>query len=62
MLELHIPTIKQCAWCWTIVGENGSYSVQPGHKIKAATHGICPRCKEQFRAEIDRTSPVLVAA
>jgi hypothetical protein len=62
MLELQFPTVKQCAWCWMVVGEHGSYTLQPGRKIKTATHGICPTCKEQVRAEIDRTLPVLVAA
>jgi hypothetical protein len=31
----------------------GRYSLQPGRKIKTATHGICPACKAEFRAEID---------
>jgi hypothetical protein len=39
----------------------GKYSIQPGYKIRSATHGICPDCKEQMRADIDST-PALVAA
>jgi hypothetical protein len=62
MLELLIAGVKQCAWCWMVVGETGSYTLQPGHKLKSATHGICPPCKEQVKAEIERTLPVLVAA
>jgi hypothetical protein len=44
---------------------NGQYRIRPGHKIKSATHGICPGCKEAVRAEIDRpvrSQPVLLAA
>jgi hypothetical protein len=62
MLELQIASTKQCAWCWMTIGETGSYTVQPGHKLKSATHGICPPCKERVKAEIDRTIPVLIAA
>jgi hypothetical protein len=42
----------------------GQYRLRPGHKIKSATHGICPTCKEVMRAEIDRpvAQPVLLAA
>jgi hypothetical protein len=38
----------------------GRYSLQPARKLKNATHGICPECKEQMRAEIDAT-PSLAA-
>ena len=62
MLELKNATLRQCAWCWMVVGQNGSYSLQPGRKIRTATHGICPSCKEAVRADIDRSSAVLVAA
>jgi hypothetical protein len=54
-----MPELRQCAWCLLVVDGAGGYSVQPGRKIKTATHGICPTCKEQMRAEID-ASPVLV--
>jgi hypothetical protein len=40
----------------------GSYTVQPKRKIKAATHGICPACKEAMRAEIEGRSIVLTRA
>ena len=48
-----MPELRQCAWCLLVVDGAGCYSVQPGQKIRAATHGICPECKEQMRAEID---------
>jgi len=50
--------LRQCAWCLLVMDGNGRYSLQPGRKIKAATHGICPTCKEQMRAEIDSTASV----
>ena len=56
---------RQCAWCWLVMDANGQYRIRPGHKIKSATHGICPGCKEAVRAEIDRpvhAQPVLLAA
>ncbi len=56
-----MPDLRQCGWCFLVQDANGRYSIQPGRKIRSATHGICPACKEQMRAEIDAT-PVLVAA
>lgn len=46
--------IRQCAWCLLVVDGAGAYSLQPGVKIAAATHGICPTCKAAVRADIDR--------
>jgi hypothetical protein len=51
-----MPDLRQCAWCWLVVDGRGAYSIQPGRKIKSATHGICPACKEAVRAEIDAGS------
>ena len=63
MLELLNVSLRQCAWCWLVVDNNsGTYRIQPGRKIEPATHGICPRCKETMRAEIDGSSTVLVRA
>ena len=59
---LELRELRQCAWCLMVMDRAGAYSVQPGRKIRSATHGICPKCKEQMRAEIDRTPHVLVAA
>jgi hypothetical protein len=55
--------LRQCAWCLLVMDKTGTYSLQPGRKIRSATHGICPGCKVTLLAEIDRTSPpVLIAA
>ena len=55
--------LRQCAWCLLVMDGAGRYSLQPGRKIKSATHGICPTCKEQMRAEIEGSpSAVPVAA
>jgi hypothetical protein len=54
--------LRQCAWCLLVMDRTGAYSMQPGKKIRNATHGICPKCKEQMRAEIDAAPQVLVAA
>jgi hypothetical protein len=48
--------MKQCAWCLLVVDGSGRYSLQPGRKIKTATHGICPSCKDEMRAEIERAA------
>jgi DICT domain-containing protein len=53
--------LRQCAWCLLVMDRRGTYTLEPGRKIKSATHGICPRCKDQVRAEIE-ASPLLVAA
>ena len=47
--------LRQCAWCLKVMDRAGAYSVQPNKKIRSATHGICPKCKDQMRAEIDST-------
>ena len=59
-----MPELRQCAWCLQVMDRTGAYSLQPGMKIRTATHGICPTCKEQMRADIDATSsvPELIAA
>ena len=62
MLELVAPTLlRQCAWCLLVADTLGGYTLRPGRKIKSATHGICPTCKETLRAEID-SAPALAAA
>ena len=61
MLELIEATVRQCAWCLVVMDRSGAYSVVSTRKLKAATHGICPECKAQLRAEID-AQPVAVAA
>ena len=44
---------RQCAWCLLVADHTGRYTIQPGRKIRSATHGICPGCKDALRAEID---------
>jgi hypothetical protein len=54
--------VRQCAWCRRVAdAATGVYSGDALSKLASATHGICPRCKEAMRAEID-ASPVLVFA
>jgi hypothetical protein len=40
----------------------GSYSIQPGRKLRSATHGICPACRDAMRAEIDASPLVALHA
>ena len=60
--DLAMATIRQCAWCWRVVDRSGAYRLQPGRKIRSASHGICPTCKDAMRADIERTTPGLLAA
>jgi len=62
MPELLSASIRQCAWCWLVVDATGTYRLQPNRKIRSATHGICPDCKETMRAEIEGRSVVLARA
>lgn len=62
MLELQNSSVRQCAWCWLVVDASGGYRVQPGYKIRSATHGICPTCKAALRAEIEASEPLLLVA
>ena len=52
--------LRQCAWCWLVVDRAGAYTIQPATKIRGATHGICPTCKERMRLEIE-ASPAIAA-
>jgi hypothetical protein len=54
-----IPTdeLRQCAWCQRVRDEDGSYSEEPQRRLRTATHGICPSCAREFRAEIDDQLP-----
>ena len=53
---------RQCAWCWLIVDAHGHYSIASTRKVRSATHGICPSCKEAMRGEIAASPPSLLAA
>jgi hypothetical protein len=57
-----MPELRQCAWCLLVMDRTGAYRLQPGRKIKAATHGICPTCKDAMRAEIERSSVLTLQA
>jgi hypothetical protein len=49
-----LQPVRQCAWCYRVLDSaTGLYGLLAVRKIKTATHGICPRCKEVMRAEID---------
>jgi hypothetical protein len=62
MLDLLNFAQRQCAWCWLVMDNSGAYSIETGRKIRSATHGICPTCKETVRAQIERTSSAIVRA
>ena len=62
MLELVSASVRQCAWCLLVQDPAGKYKIQPNRKIRSATHGICPDCKEAMRAEIEGRSVVLARA
>jgi hypothetical protein len=54
--------LRQCAWCWLVKDGTGTYTLQPGGKIRSATHGICPTCRDAMRADIDRASAIVLEA
>jgi len=60
---IQVQAIRQCAWCYRVVDSlTGLYGAAAMRKIKSATHGICPRCKETMRAEIDASPALFLAA
>jgi hypothetical protein len=48
--------VRQCAWCGRVSNERGAFELASGRKLRWASHGICPRCKEAERAEIELAS------
>ncbi len=38
--------IRQCAWCGQVIDDEGQFRLRSGRKLRWATHGICPSCKE----------------
>jgi hypothetical protein len=63
MLEVLAATVtRQCAWCLRVVDSAGRYTIEPGRKIRSATHGICPTCRDVVRSEIDAAPMTLLAA
>ena len=61
-LSTGVVSQRQCAWCWLVKDSSDRYTIQPNRKIRTATHGICPDCKEAMRAEIEGRSGVLARA
>ena len=56
-----MPTtvVRQCAWCYRVLDlVTGLYSAFPLRKIRSATHGICPACRDEMRAQIDASLPL----
>jgi twitching motility two-component system response regulator PilH len=44
--------IRQCAWCGQVMDDAGQFRLRSGRKLRWATHGICPNCKEVERQEL----------
>ena len=44
--------VRQCAWCRRVMDEQGQFTYVSGRKLRWASHGICPRCKEVERAHL----------
>lgn len=40
-----------CAWCQAKLGEPLQDNVEPKNEWGADTHGLCPKCEEQFLAD-----------
>ncbi len=45
-------SVRQCAWCGRVVDDDGDFRLRSGRKLRWATHGICPECKERERSEL----------
>ena len=44
--------VRQCAWCRRVMDDDGDFRLPSGRKLRWATHGICPDCKERERTEL----------
>ena len=55
--QISTEELRQCAWCQRVRDEDGEYSQEPRRRLRTATHGICPTCARDFRAEIDELPP-----
>jgi len=51
--------VRQCAWCGRVMDEAGQFRLRSGRKLRWASHGICPTCKEAERRELtgEATAP-----
>ncbi len=54
-MQAEVRVTRQCAWCRTVADDHGRYSRPATRLLRDATHGICPSCKETFRATIEAT-------
>lgn len=45
------PRVRQCAWCGRVMDGQGRYTLAPSQRVAAATHGICPSCKQAMLDE-----------
>ena len=54
-MQAEVRVTRQCAWCRTVADDHGRYSRPATRLLRDATHGICPPCKETFRAAMDAT-------
>ena len=44
--------VRQCAWCGRVMDSGGQFRLRSGRKLRWASHGICPTCKEAERQEL----------
>jgi CheY-like chemotaxis protein len=44
--------VRQCAWCGRVVDEAGRFRLHSGRKLRWASHGICPVCKQVERNQV----------
>ncbi len=44
--------VRQCAWCGQVMDGSGEFRLRSGRKLRWATHGICPACKETERQDL----------
>jgi CheY-like chemotaxis protein len=44
--------VRQCAWCGRVMDHAGEFRLRSGRKLRWATQGSCPTCKEAQRREI----------
>jgi DNA-binding response OmpR family regulator len=44
--------VRQCAWCGQVMDNDGDFGLHSGRKLRWASHGICPRCKEVEREDL----------
>jgi len=45
-------SVRQCAWCRRVMDARGEFRVPSVRKLRWATHGICPACKDRERRDL----------